>query len=352
MTASPTLIGDGIENAWNALTLHHAADMFGWGCAFRDRKDLRADWQRKQIAGDPVCLSLAEICQQHEPIVAFDNGDGAVPLYGYQPGRLDRLALVVGNERRGISGDLVREAKRRVQVPMVSRRVNCLNVAASAAVALFYLSKGGGGKQYTRVDPHRNRPELLLVGAGDHVELGSTIRSAAAFGWNRAFVEDRGEVWFGGDRLAQSEGRAAARRAKNAIRLVKAASDRRYAFDEVCVVSLTPGGQPLTRANLARGPRQLVVLVDDDHVDIDREDWNRLARAVRQVTIDLPATGSDFVYHYRLTSTVALAEVARQVGVRTPKTRKRPRPPVYDRLLRTLLEDDGETVYLEDLEEY
>ena len=55
----------------------------------------------------------------------------------------------------------------------------------------------GGGKLHARADPHRSRPELLLLGAGDHVELGSTIRSAAAFGWNRALVEDRAGVWFG-----------------------------------------------------------------------------------------------------------------------------------------------------------
>lgn len=70
------------------------------------------------------------------------------------------------------------------------------------------------------------------------------------------------------------------------------------------------------------------------------------------MTIDISATRSELVYHYRLTSTVALAEVARQVGVRTPRTRKRPRPPVYDRLLQTLLDDEGETVFLEDLDEY
>ena len=114
--------------------------MFGWGCGFRDRKGLRDDWQAKEIAGAPVCWSLDAIRRRHHPIVAFDNGQGALPLYGYRPGRLDRLALVVGNERRGIAGDMVRAARHRVEVPMVSRRVNCLNVAAAAAVALFYLS--------------------------------------------------------------------------------------------------------------------------------------------------------------------------------------------------------------------
>ncbi|MEM7349592.1 MAG: TrmH family RNA methyltransferase [Acidobacteriota bacterium] len=352
MTGSPTLVGDGIENAWNALTLQHAADMFGWNCRFRDRADLLKDWQAKQIPGSPSSAPWSDIRQQHHPIIAFDNGEGSRPLYGFRPESLDRLALVVGNERRGLARDVVHAAHHLVQVPMVSRRVNCLNVAAAGAVALYYLSKGGGGKLYSRADPHRSRPELLLVGAGDHVELGSTIRSAAAFGWRRAFVEDRAEVWFGGDRMKVSQGRAAARRAKNSIRLVKAPADRRYAFDEACILSLRPGEQPLARTHLARGPRQLVVLVDDQHVDVDREDWSRLARRVRRATIDVPAARADLIYHYRLTSTVALAEVARQVGARPPKARRGRRPPVYDRLLRTLLEDHGETVLLEDLARY
>ncbi len=352
MTSFPVLIGDGIENAWNALTLRHAAEMFGWGCAFRDRADLLDDWADKGLGSPPERLSLEQIREGCDPIIAFDNGEGARPLYGFRPGRSDRLALAVGNERRGIAPDLVRAAKHRIHVPMASRRVNCLNVAAAAAVALFYVSRGGGGKLYTRADPHRNRPELLLVAGEDHVDLGSTIRSAAAFGWNRAFVEDRSGVWFGCDRVVRSQGRAAARRGKNAIRLVPTRQDRRYGFEEACVVSLQPGGRPLCRANLARGPRQVIVLADEGSVDAAGEDWGRLARTVRPVTIDVPAGRSDFDYHYRLASAIALAEVARQVGVRTPKVRRKARPPVYDRSLRTLAKETGEVVLLADLEDY
>lgn len=357
----PVLIGDGIENAWNAQAMQHAAEMFGWGSAFRDREGLLDDWTAKALGPPPACLSLAEIREQCDSIVAFDNGEGALPLYGFRPGRSDHLALAVGNERRGLAGDLVREARHLVHVPMASRRVNCLNVAASAAVALFYLSKGGGGKLYTRADPHRNRPELLLVGGEDHVDLGSTIRSAAAFGWKRTFIEDREKIWFGCDRVVRSQGRAAARRGKNTIRLVPTRQDRRYAFEEACIVtvprrgtsaSLQPGGRPLSRANLAKGPRQVIVLADEGSVDAVSEDWKRLARTVQMVTIDLPAVGPDFVYHYRLASTIALAEVARQVGIRAPKVRGRRRPPVYDRSLRTLVEETGDVVLLADLAEF
>lgn len=348
----PLLIGDGVENAWNARAMVHAAEVFDWRCAFRDRNGLIDDWRSKELGPPPSSLSLDEIRGLCEPLVALDNAEGAVPLYGFQPGPLDRLALAVGNERRGLAGDLVQASRHRVFVPMASRRVNCLNVAAAAAVGLFYLSRGGGGKLYSRADPNRNRPELLLIGGGDHVELGSTIRSAAAFGWTRAFVEDRAGVWFGGDRVVRSEGRAAARRGKNTIRLAPVASDRRYAFDEACVVRMRPGGRPLARSNLARGLRQLVVLADETRADVADEDWGRLAKRTTHVSLDLPVVDLESTYHFRLASAIALAEIARQVGVRAPKAKRRPRPPLYDRLLRLLLEDEGELVDLADLEAY
>ncbi len=100
---------------------------------------------------------------------------------------------------------------------MFSRRINCLNVAAASAVALYYLRGTRVGPIAVRREPGKRRPEVLLLGPGDHVEVGSAIRSTAGFGWNRVLIEDRKQVWFGCDRAARSEGRAAARRGKNVI---------------------------------------------------------------------------------------------------------------------------------------
>ncbi|MEQ7011363.1 hypothetical protein ABN028_34880 [Actinopolymorpha sp. B17G11] len=83
------------------------------------------------------------------------------------------------------------------------------------------------------------------------------------------------------------------------------------------MVTLRREGVPLHRANLARGPRQALVIPDESAVDVACEPWDRLGRTVRFVHLDLPAR--DFPYHLRLIATIALAEVARQVG-------QRPRP--------------------------
>ena len=170
--------------------------------------------------------------------------------------------------------------------------------------------------------------------------------------WRRSFVEDRAQVWFGVDRVTRSEGRAAARRGKNAIKLIPTQSHRTYAFDEACLITLGAKGRSLTRANLAKGPRQLIVLADEEHVDLAAENTQRLARTIHRANLDLPAARDEFVYHYRLTATIALAEIARQVGTRSPKARKQPRPPIYDRALQVLAEEAGETVDLEDLLDY
>jgi hypothetical protein len=341
------LIGDGIENPFNARVLLHAAEMFGSACWFRDRHGLAAGWD-----GALPLVSTDDVTGRYTPLVACDNGERSTPLYGFQLPRDARAAVVVGNEREGIAADLRAAADHTLQVPMASRTLNCLNVAAAAGVALYYLSHGHGGKLQMRGEPRRRRPELLLVGGTDHIELGSTIRSAGAFGWERVFVEDRAGVWFGCDRVTRSEGRGAARRGRNPIRLVSVSTAHRYQFREVCVVTTRPLSPPLPRADLAGGAEQLLVLVDESRVNVEQEDWGRLGRQVQFVSVE--AAAGAWTYCYRLPATIALAESARQVGQRSPTSRPRPRrdETTYDRALRTMPEEAGEVVDLCDLVGY
>ncbi len=191
-----------------------------------------------------------------------------------------------------------------------------------------------------------------MVGPVDHIELGSAIRSAGAFGWERLLIEDRAAAWFGCDRITRSESRGAARRGRNPIRVVAAPPNGRYAFDEVCVLTVKEAGTPLHRARLAGGARQLIAIPDESAVDCREEDWRRLAREVTFVRLDVPH--QPYVYHYRLIATIALAEIARQIGRKAPSgVGRRARPtPYYDRALETLSDTQGETVFLEDLASY
>src|SRR5207248_10746450 len=127
---------------------------------------------------------------------------------------------------------------------------------------------------------------------------------------------------------------------------------RRGAYDEVCLVTLGRGDTPLHRASLAGGPRQLVVIPDESGAGRADEDWARLGKRVRRVQVDVP--GGEFAYHYRLVASIALAEIARQVGQRPhvelgPPVRAKV---VYDRALALLAQEGGELVDLAALADY
>ena len=232
MNQGLTLIGDGIENPANALVMKAAAAMFGAECRFRDTKGLNQASSTQ--GGEPfITIEPDRIPALHGRAVAFDNLPGAAELYGYQVG--PDFSIMVGNERRGLSYECAKLATDKVQVPMLSRRVNCLNVAAASAVALYYLRGTRVGPMAVRGEPNNRRPEVLLLGAGDHVELGSAIRSTAAFGWGRVFIEDRQQVWFGCERAVRAEGRAAARRGKNEILCIPCGTGASHGFARVTI---------------------------------------------------------------------------------------------------------------------
>jgi tRNA G18 (ribose-2'-O)-methylase SpoU len=346
-----TLIGDGIENPWNARTMLRAAAMFGGDCRFRDRAKLVSAWDAIGLPPNVLrFVATDDVRHGYDPRIAFDTLDYAETVYGFRLPAGERPAVIVGNERRGIAHEMREVANRAVQIPLASRTLTSLNVAAASAVALWYLTHGSG-PMHLAAHPHKRRPELLLIGGTDHFELGSTIRSAGAFGWQRMLIEDRAGVWFGAHRVTQSEGRAAARRARNPIHLIPASQSVTAAYDDVCIVTTQGTGTPLHRINLAKGQRQLIVLADERDVAVAAEDWQRLGNVVTFAHI--VTAEASFAYHFRLPATITLAEIARQVGqsARTVAGRTR-RGPVYEHSLTFTDDGRGETVFLEDLKAY
>ena len=75
-----TLVGDGIENPANALTMVHAAAMFGATCRFRDTKGLAASSSSLGVGETFSLISSAEVQSLHSRIIAFDNFPGARDL--------------------------------------------------------------------------------------------------------------------------------------------------------------------------------------------------------------------------------------------------------------------------------
>ncbi|MEJ7596282.1 MAG: TrmH family RNA methyltransferase [Kofleriaceae bacterium] len=259
--------------------------MFDWSCGFIE---------------DPAGNDA--LARSGVPIIALENARGAEDVFRYRPPE-GRYAIVVGNERKGVSRELLRLAHRTIQIPIQSAQLNCLNVAAAAAVALYRLARRQGRQTATRGGRSGGRPVVVFGGVDDPIELGSAVRSAACFGWKEVCVADRHEVWFEADRVTRSLGRGAARRARNPIRVIPAPSGE--VFDEICVIGTD--GEPLRCTDLSRGPRQLLVLGDAGAVD-HRQDGSR----IRRIRLEVEPGRHPF----RLVASIALAEVARQLGAR------------------------------------
>jgi hypothetical protein len=346
-----TLVGDGIENPHNAMALVQIAAVLASACSFLDRKGLQTGFQAAYPEAGPLSwLDLQALGESYRPIIACDTLPIAMNIFGCRPAPGPRPALVVGNERLGLTHAIQTLAHQHVCVPMAGRGIDSLNVAAAAAVVLYYLQCGSGAMQ-VRADPAAHRPDLLLLGPTDHAELGCAIRSAAALGWRQVLVEDRASIWFGVDRRPRAEGRAAARQSKSSILIHPVQAERRYAYAEAVVITTSPmpGSIPVHRAHLARGEHQLIVVPDPALCASQTEDWLRLARSVRWV--DLGLAHHVRPLRYRALASIAMAEVARQVGRASPGTPPAPvHRPRYRRELALISAiAGGEVVPFDDL---
>ncbi|HSR99339.1 MAG TPA: TrmH family RNA methyltransferase [Kofleriaceae bacterium] len=286
------VIGDHIETSGNADCLRAAAKLFDWECGFLDDRDDSVD--------------LRSLSRSGVPILAIENAGGAEDLFRYRPPP-PPFAVVVGNERYGLSHQVLRLADRVLQIPVGSVHINTVNVAAAAGIAMHQLSHAGASRLGARGGGGA-RPALLLTGTTDAIELGSAIRSAACFGWSRLFLDDTRRTWFAADRVTRSLARGASRGARNPIRVFP--MHAHSLFDDVCVITAHGDGVPLRRAGLARGPGQLVVIPDPE-AELDEASLLRLGRRMRRVRLEVePGQPCP----YRLMASIAIAEIARQAG--------------------------------------
>jgi SpoU rRNA Methylase family len=304
-----SLLADGVENPANRERIAEAAALLGG--------------------------QLSE--SAHGRLIAVENTPTASSVYGRRPARA-AVTLAVGNERRGLSRGLLAAAAETVVIPTLSRTVSTLNVAAAAAVAGWYVSRGSG-RQARAPHPQRRRP-MVLISGGDHVEVGSSLRSAAAFGYRELFLEDRGAGWFEGEHHLRREARGAARWHKNPLRVRRAPTGLTARFDDVLVLSPGGPGAPISRARLTRGRSQLIVIgaSPDTAESLAAKGAGMLTLGFQEQTASGPAL--------RLVASIALAEIARQVG--QPVTKRAAVPPRGARYERELaLAADDELLLIE-----
>ena len=71
-------------------------------------------------------------------IVALEQAKNAVPLYDFKPPKNKKIALVLGNEVRGLSRAVLKLCDKVVEIPMRGKKES-LNVSVVAGVAMFAL---------------------------------------------------------------------------------------------------------------------------------------------------------------------------------------------------------------------
>jgi tRNA G18 (ribose-2'-O)-methylase SpoU len=323
--------------------------MFAVPAAFRDTHSLAESWSTELGGGVLPMVETTELLTELLPIVAIENAAGSTSVYEASLPR-GRPSIVVGNERRGVRGDVLRAASECVDIPMPGRGINTLNVAAAAAVALFYLLASERRPMRHAPRPEHRRPGLLLTAPADHVEAGSVLRSAAAFGWRAVGLDDTERVWFGVPRSARTEGRAAARSHRNAIRVLPMRAEGPLGFARVVVAGVAVDGPLLHRVDLAAGRSMLLVLPDEGR---DRPvDWRSLAPKVEFARVALPS--DDFPYRYRLVASIVLAEAARQIGraAAAERIRQPKRGLTYESALSHAATAEADLVLPEELRAY
>lgn len=73
-------------------------------------------------------------------VLALTPASDATPLAGLAP-RDGPVAVLVGDEGEGLSSEALAAATDRVRVPMTAR-IDSLNVATAAAIALYHIAIG------------------------------------------------------------------------------------------------------------------------------------------------------------------------------------------------------------------
>jgi hypothetical protein len=196
-----------------------------------------------------------------------------------------------------------------LEIPMRPRPGISLNVASAAAAALYQLLFATAPKRHKRTHGV-NRPALIFWEPRDAADLGSSLRTAYALGWDSAWVVDRHSVWFGADRSTLSQGRGAARRHKTPIRvraLDPGAPDER--FDVIFLVTPGGGGTPVWQMRLPVMGSCALLFAE---TRIEAEAVAALAHDIVQVCITEDAL-EPVASPLRLVSAIALTEVGRVV---------------------------------------
>lgn len=269
---SVTLIALDIEGSWNVPLLENAAELS------QARLIFASSGEHANLAA-PSSEPFEHTAKKFGTILACETGVKARNIFDL-PAPRGRSALVVGNEEQGIPKSVLKRCSATVTIPMFCEQLTSVNVAASSAVGLYVLERDLARKGFSTRSTGHSSIDLLIRAPGDPAETGSLLRSAAAFGWKKVYLQDPAGSWFTESRESVSVSRAAARREINPIVVLQADELPAHRFEKVVWCTGERTGVPLSRYRIGGCKNALLSLGVDalpdhltslpcDHVYVD-----------------------------------------------------------------------------------
>ena len=260
MERETALVALDIEGDWNWPLLQNAA-------AMSSATLIHAVSDQPDGSSDPSASAfpIGQIIEQYDHIIACETTRGSSNIYRF-PSPRGRIAVIVGNEERGIPRNILKKADSILSIPMIGAGMSSVNVAVAGAIALYALSKDLGRGSQPQLPLKQSNVDILIHAPDDPHELGSLFRSAWSFGWKRVFLSDPMGVWFTNDRDILLEGRAAARSFKNPLSILPSDQCNPTDYDLVLACDKNRVGTPLSRLRLSMRQRLLVVFGNEAHL--------------------------------------------------------------------------------------
>lgn len=127
----------GIEEIWLCGTTPKPIDKWGREVAAFTKVSLGAQatvtWKYFNTTSEAISAAK-EISYE---VIALEQSESSVDIYNYRPTK--NLALIVGPERIGITGDVLKQCDKIIEIPMHGKKES-LNVSVAYGIAVYLLN--------------------------------------------------------------------------------------------------------------------------------------------------------------------------------------------------------------------
>lgn len=87
-----------------------------------------------------ISALIKKLKKEDYKMLALEQSKKSIPYYKYKPRKSEKMALVVGNEVKGIPKTILNKADKILEIPMHGKKES-LNVAVAFGIVAFHLQK-------------------------------------------------------------------------------------------------------------------------------------------------------------------------------------------------------------------